>query len=108
MSDELDQKLLAAFARARTSLPENDFLMRVVERIERHRRRALFERAAMVIAGMVLLGFAAPSIFRATAAAMSFVTEASSDQASLLLSPAGWIGSLLVGFVVVHRSLRTR
>jgi hypothetical protein len=108
MTDELDPTLLAAFARARTPPPETDFLKCVVERIERQQRRAFFGRVAMAAGGLVLLGIAAPPILKVTSAAMSFLTEGSSDYSSLLLSPAGWAASLLVGFVVVHRSLRTR
>jgi hypothetical protein len=108
MLDELDPTLLAAFAQAQTPMQETEFLSRVIERIERRQRRALVERSAMVIAAVALMGFAAPSILETTADAMSFITERSSDYSSLLLSPAGWVVSLLVGFVVVHRSLRTR
>jgi hypothetical protein len=108
MADELDPTLLAAFAQAQTPMQEAEFLSRVIERIERRQRRAFVERLAIIVAGVALLGFAAPSILEATADAMSLIAQRSSDYFPLLLSPAGWVASLLVGFVVVYRSLRTR
>jgi hypothetical protein len=106
MADELDPKLLGLFGRAQESLPETEFLARVVERIERRQRRAFFERAALILAGVALLALAAPSILKVTADAMSFVTERDSDYASLLVTPAGWSFSLLVGAFMLYRSLR--
>ena len=108
MGDELDPKLLAAFAHARGNLPDTDFVARVLERIERQQRRAFCQHTALVIAALALLTFAAPSILTATAAALSFVTERSGDYSSLLLTPAGWAVSLCVGALVLRRSLRTR
>lgn len=106
MADELDAKLVALFARAQETLSEEQFLSRVVERIERRQRRAFFERTVLILAGVVLLALAAPSILRTTAGAMSLLTERG-DYSSLLVTPVGWAFSLLVGALVLYRSLRT-
>lgn len=106
MSDRqpLDENLLRLFEGARTELPSADF----VERLERRLARARLTRLGLQVALLALLVVAAalmtPYVTRGSLAAMDYAAQWLPDVGLALNSPAGWIGSLILGAWVLKRA----
>lgn len=104
MSCEIDGRLLAKFAEAQESLPSLEFMQRFLTRIERARRRRSLQRIALAVVLADLAAWIMPSVLGTTAAAMHIVGEQSRSYGALVVSPAGWGVSMLIGFLVLLRS----
>jgi hypothetical protein len=101
MSNEIDDRLLALFAEARETLPSTEFLQSVLARMERARRRQTLLRIAMVVVLGLLAAWIMPSVLATTAAVANVVGEQSRSYGALIISPAGWGVSMLIGFLVL-------
>jgi hypothetical protein len=104
MSNEIDDRLLALFAEARETLPDAEFLQSFLARMERARRRQRLRRIAAVVLLGLLAAWVTPSILATTAAVAQAVGEQSRSYGALVISPAGWGISMLIGFIVLLRT----
>jgi hypothetical protein len=104
MSNEIDERLLTLFAGARETLPDAEFMQAFLARMERARRRQRLRRIAVVVLLGVLAAWITPSILATTAAVAHVVGEQSRSYGALVISPAGWAVSMLIGFLVLLRT----
>lgn len=101
MSDELDPQLLRAFAEAEEPPAGDEFLVSLLRKIERTRRARLWGWGGAAAALVVVAGLNMRLMLEATAAAVRFVGDFSPADMQVLISPAGWAVSMLVGGAVL-------
>jgi hypothetical protein len=104
MSNEIDDRLLALFVAAHETLPSAEFMQNFLVRMERARRLQGMRRIAMVVVLSVLAAWIMPSVLATTAAVVHVVGEQSRSYGALIISPAGWAVSMLIGFLVLLRT----
>ena len=104
MSDEMDEKLLARFARAQERLPDAEFLQTLLARVQQARRLRGRQRIAMVVVVASLAAWIMPSVLQTTAAVMRSVAEHAPSYEALIMSPGGWAVSMLIGLGVLLRA----
>jgi hypothetical protein len=104
MSNEIDDRLLALFAEAHETLPSAEFMQAFLARMERARRRQNIWRIVLVVALGVLAAWIMPSVLATTAAVVNAVGAQSRSHGALIISPAGWAISMLIGFLVLLRT----
>jgi hypothetical protein len=101
MSNESDDRLRALFAEAHETLPSAEFMQTILARMQRARRLQSSRRIALIVVLGVLAAWVMPSVLATTAAVVHAVGEQSRPYGALIISPAGWAVSMLVGFVVL-------
>jgi len=94
MSNEIDDTLVALFAKAHETLPSAEFMQSFLTRMERARRWQSMRRIALAVVLAILAAWIMPSILSSTAAVMRAVGERSLSCGVLIISPAGWAVSL--------------
>ncbi len=104
MSNEIDDRLMALFARAHETLPSAEFMQSYLARVERARRLQSMRRSALGLGVAVLAAWIMPSVLATTAAMVLAVGEQSRSHGVLIISPAGWAISMLIGFLVLLRT----
>jgi len=104
MSDEIDDRLLALFAEAHENLPSTEFMRSYLARMERVRRLQGVRRIALGLVLGVLAAWIMPSVLTSTAVVAHMMGEQSRSYAALIISPAGWGVSMLIGFLVLLRT----
>jgi sterol desaturase/sphingolipid hydroxylase (fatty acid hydroxylase superfamily) len=104
MSSEIDDRLLALFAEAHETLPSAEFMQTFLAKMEHARRRQNLRRIALLVALAVLSAWIMPSVLATTAAVVNAVSEQSQSFGVLIISPAGWAVSMLIGFLVLLRT----
>jgi len=112
MANELDDRLLDLFSEARETLPSAEFMQTFLARMERARRVQSMRRMALIAVLGVLAAWIMPSVLASTASAVQAVQhvvvdavgEQSQPYAALIISPAGWAVSMLIGFLVLLRT----
>jgi hypothetical protein len=104
MSDEIDNRLLALFAEAHETLPSAEFMQSYLARLERARRLKSMRRIALGLVLGVLAAWIMPSVLTTTAAVAHVVGEQTRSYGALIISPAGWGVSMLIGFLVLLRT----
>jgi uncharacterized protein with PQ loop repeat len=108
MSDELDPTLLRLFKERRESLPDEEFLVTLLGRIQQRQRVAAVRLAAIIAAALLCMVWLVPGLLRATAAIVQSIGARTDTYASLPLSPMGWAVSMLVGLAVILRTMPRR
>jgi hypothetical protein len=115
MSNEIDDRLLDLFAEAHETLPSAEFLQTFLLRMEQARRVQSMRRMALAVVLSVLAAWITPSVLAATASAVQaagHVLDAVGGQSqpygALIISPAGWAVSMLIGFLVLLRTSALR
>jgi hypothetical protein len=103
MSNELDPELTRLFAQARAPLADDEFMAALLLKIVRARRTRLGRQTLGMIAIVIILALSTRLILDATAAAVRIVVEVSLVPADLLISPWGWVVSMLIGAWVLLR-----
>jgi sterol desaturase/sphingolipid hydroxylase (fatty acid hydroxylase superfamily) len=73
-------------------------------KMERARRRQNLRRIALLVALGVLSAWIMPSVLATTATVVNAVGEQSQSFGLLIISPAGWAVSMLIGFLVLLRA----
>ena len=112
MANEIDDRLLDLFAEAHETLPSAEFMQTFLARMERARRVQSMRRMALIAVLGVLAAWIMPSVLASTASAVQAaqhvvvdaVGEQSQPYAALIISPAGWAVSMLIGFLVLLRT----
>jgi hypothetical protein len=112
MANEIDDRLLDLFSEARETLPSAEFMQTFLARMERARRVQSMRRMALIAVLGVLAAWIMPSVLASTASAVQAaqhvvvdaVGEQSQPYAALIISPAGWAVSMLIGFLVLLRT----
>jgi hypothetical protein len=104
MSDEMDEKLLARFARAHARLPDAEFVQTLLARMQQARRVRRRQRIAMLVVVASLAAWIMPSVLQTTAAVVRVVAEHAPSYDALIISPGGWAVSMLIGFGVLLRA----
>jgi len=104
MSDEIDEQLLALFAEAHETLPSAEFMQSFLARLERARRLQNMRRIVLAVVLAILAAWILPSVLATTAAVMLAIGEQSQSYSALIISPAGWGVSMLIGFLVLLRT----
>ena len=109
MNEEIDLQLLTLFARSSETLPNQEFMEIFYARRERARRARAMRRIALTAALALLGAWAAPTILGRTASAVRAVADYASPLGSvplgeLVVSPAGWAVSMLIGLIVLIRT----
>lgn len=104
MSDEIDDRLSALFAEAREPLPSAEFMQSFLARMERARRLQNRRRVAMAAGVAILAAWFMPAVLASTAAVVQAIAEQSRSYGNLIISPAGWGVSMLIGFLVLLRT----
>jgi len=97
MSDELDPHILRAFARAREPLAGDEFMLRVLQKIERARRARMRRWGGAAAALVVVAALNMRLTLEMAGAAVRFAGDFSPADMQMLISPAGWAVSMLVG-----------
>jgi hypothetical protein len=104
MHDDIDPQLLTLFAQSSETLPGKEFIDVFWARLERARRVRTLWRIALAAALAILGAWVAPTILGHTASAVQASVEYARPLESLIVSPAGWAVSTLIGFVVLIRA----
>ena len=97
MSDELDPLILGAFAQADEPLGGDEFLANLLRKIERTRRARMWCWGGAAAALAVVAALNMQLMLEMTAAAVRFAGDFSPADMQVLISPAGWAVSMLVG-----------
>ena len=97
MSDELDPLILGAFAQADEPPGGDEFLANLLQKIERSRRVRKWAWGGAAVALVVVAALNMQLMLQMTAAAVRFVGDFSPTDMQVLISPAGWAVSMLVG-----------
>lgn len=104
MHDELDPQLLTLFAQSSETLPAKEFMELLSVRLQRAQRARTLQRIALTL-GLAMLGaWATPAVLRQTASVVQVSVEYAQPLGSLVVSPAGWAVSTLIGLVVLIRA----
>lgn len=104
MHDDPDQRLLGLFAHARETLPHEDFMRRIHQRLG-HARRLRTLRGSVVISILAVIGmWMAPAVLEKTAAVVHALGAQSSAYGGFIISPWGWAVSMLIGLAVLVRT----
>ncbi len=85
-------------------MPGAEFIQSFLAGVERARRLRNTRRILLAAALAVLAAWIMPSVLAATASVMHAVGEQSRSYGALIISPAGWAVSMLIGFLVLLRS----
>ena len=101
LSDELDTHLLRAFAAADEPSDGDEFMVNLLRKIERTRRARMWGWGGTAAAVVVVAALNMPLMLEVTAAAVRFVGDFSPADMQVLISPAGWAVSMLVGGAVL-------
>jgi sterol desaturase/sphingolipid hydroxylase (fatty acid hydroxylase superfamily) len=104
MSNEIDDRLLVLFAEAHETLPSAAFMQSFLAKMQQARRRQSLRRIALVVALGVPTAWIMPSVLATTAAIVNAVGEQSRPYGELIISPAGWAVSMLIGLLVLLRT----
>jgi len=104
MSNEIDDRLRALFAEAHKTLPSAEFMQSFMARMERARRLQSMRRIALGLGLGVLAAWIMPSVLATTASVMHVAAEQSRSYGALIISPAGWAVSMLIGSLVLLRT----
>jgi hypothetical protein len=104
MSNEIDGGLSDLFAEAHETLPGADFMQAFLARMERARRLQSIRRSALIVLLVACAAWIMPSLLAATAAVVHAVGEQSRSYGALVISPAGWGVSMLIGLLVLRRT----
>lgn len=104
MSNEIDETLVALFARAHETLPSAEFMQSFLTRMQRARRRRSMRRTALAVVLAILAAWVMPSVLSTTAAVVRAVGERSQSYGLLIISPAGWAVSMLIGLLLLLRT----
>jgi hypothetical protein len=104
MSNEDDDQLRALFSAAHETLPGAEFMQAFLARMEGARRLQSIRRIALVVVLVAVAAWITPSVLSATAAVVHAVGEQSRSYDTLIISPAGWGVSMLIGFLVLLRT----
>jgi hypothetical protein len=104
MSNEIDGDLSDLFAEAHETLPSADFMQAFLARMERARRLQSIRRSALIVVLVACAAWIMPALLAATAAVVHAVGEQSRSYGALVISPAGWGVSMLIGFLVLRRT----
>jgi hypothetical protein len=97
MTDDVDRNLMRTFAAAATPLPADDFTGRLMLRVTWRRRSQVVARVVAVVVLLFLVGAFATHCF------VTVSLLAAERFGELLISPSGWMLSLLVAVVVLRR-----
>jgi hypothetical protein len=95
--DELDPYLLRAFAEAGEPPGGNEFLVRLLQKIEQTRRARRWGWGVAAAALIIVVALNLRLTLHMTAAAVRLVGDFSPADMQVLISPAGWAVSMLVG-----------
>ena len=104
MSNERDERLRTLFAEAHETLPSAEFVQLFLARMQRARRLQSRRRIAFGLGVGAFAAWVTPSVLATTAALMQAVGEQSRSYGALIISPAGWAVSMLIGFFVLLRT----
>ncbi len=104
MSNEIDDRLVGLFAEAHESLPSAEFMQCFLAGMQRARRAQSMRRIAAVVFLCVLAAWFMPSVLATTASVAHIAAERSQSYGALIITPAGWAVSMLIGFLVLLRS----
>jgi|SRR3569833_136413 len=96
MSDDIDRNLMRAFAEEAMPLADDGFIRGVMFRVARRRRRQVVLRVVGVVSLLLMGGFATRALVRVSLVAGERFGE-------LMVSPVGWILSMLVAVVLLRR-----
>ena len=104
MSNENDDTLTGLFAKAHETLPSAEFMQSFLARMERARRLQSMRRIALAVVLAILAACIMPSLLATTAALMLAIGERSQPYGEIIISPAGWAVSMLIGFLALLRT----
>ena len=104
VSNEIDERLLVLFAEAHETLSSAEFMQSLLARMERARRRQNMRRIVLCVAIGIIAAWITPSVLATTAAMMHAGAEQWRRYGALVISPAGWGVSMLIGFLVLLRT----
>jgi hypothetical protein len=108
MKPELDPSLARLFAQAREPLDDGSFMANLALKIERARRARLRRQILAIAAVVIIASLNMRLLVEMTAAAVRFVGDFSPAYAEMLVTPWGWVVSMLVGVCVVLRTRPSR
>ena len=103
-SQPLDEDLVHLFEDARASLPAKAFLEPLERRMARARTLRRILRLGLLAVLVVSVAVLAPYASRGSLAAIDYAARWVPQIGLAMNSPAGWIGSLLLGLWVLRRS----
>ena len=101
---EFDDTLTRLFAEGRETLPAEDFLENVADRMRRARHQRTIRRAALMTAAMVVAVVLTPFVAEGSLAVASHLTASLPSLGSTLASPAAWICALAITAWAVRRA----
>jgi hypothetical protein len=106
MSDRqpLDEDLMRLFEGARTELPPAGFVDTLVRHLARARRVRLGTQVVLLALLAVAAALMTPYVARGSLSVMESAAQWLPDVGLALSSPAGWIGSLILGAWVLKRA----
>jgi hypothetical protein len=73
-------------------------------RMERARRRQSLRRIALAVALAALAAWIMPPVLATTSAVAHVIGEQSRSYGALMVSPAGWGASMVIGFLMLLRT----
>jgi hypothetical protein len=91
MSDDQDPMIRRLFAENEQSLPPDDFMLRLGERMNARERARRVQGIAAAVACLVLSALAAPWIAQITATLIDFASGGISTVVPLLSAPLTWL-----------------
>jgi hypothetical protein len=103
--EDFDPKLARLFEETRQPLAEDEFVSTVLARVQHAHRIRLLRQSAAVLAVMILSGVVAPYAARESLVVLGWLGERLPTMGSALVSPPGWMCSLLIAWQVMRRAV---
>jgi hypothetical protein len=108
MSNELDPELRRLFAEHQERLDHGPFLARVAKELDRARRARLMRQLAALAVVLVVVVVAFPWLASTAAGAMEQAGRLSLAAGSFLVTPVGWVASMILGAYILMRMRYSR
>jgi hypothetical protein len=103
MSNELDPELRRLFAEREERLDHGPFLVRIATEIDRARRVRLMRQLAALAVVLVVVAAAFPWLAPVSAAVMEQAGRLSLAAGSFLVTPVGWVVSMILAAYILMR-----
>jgi hypothetical protein len=108
MLNEWDPELTKAFAQAREPLAGDQFMAKLLLKIERKRRIRMWLQIFAIVAVVITVSLNMPLVLEKMASAVRFAGDFSPTYTELLITPWGWAASMLIGVWVLFRTRPSR
>jgi len=108
MLNEQDPELTRVFAQAREPLADEQFIAKLLQKIDHARHVRMWRQILVIVAVMIFVSLNMRLVLETTAGAVRGVGDLLATATELLTTRWGWAASMLIGAWVVFRTRPSR